>query len=114
MFNGTFAYYAEVPFNIRDGLWNYYAYGIPGGGFLQSAIEGDFFRAMTSADVFWSGKSFKDLAKWIIQYAPSGSYGSPENAKKWMEKTDEERREIMIEFHLRPSVIEILRGEQVA
>lgn len=112
-FNETFTYYAGVPDLIREGLWNYLAYGIPPGGFLTAALRNDFARAMCSADAHWNGKSFKDLGKWILQYMPAYSCGSEETMKEWMKKSDEERRDIMIEYRLRPHEFDILAGRAV-
>ena len=70
--------------------------------------------AMGSADHTWDGRSFKDLAKWIDQYAPRQAYGNRENIEAWQRLTDEERRDIMIELRLRPSEFDILRGLAVS
>lgn len=113
-FNDTFQYYSTVPDGIREGLWNYIAYGIPAGGFCMHVLNNNFLGAMGSADHGWNGRSFKDLAKWIQQYAPPQCYGSREKIEAWQELTDDERLEIMIELKLRPSVVDILRGVGVA
>jgi hypothetical protein len=113
-FNDTFEYYGSVPDAIREGLWNYFAYGIPAGGFCMHVLNNNFLGAMGSADHTWNGNSFKHLAKWITQYAPQQAYGSHEKIQEWMRLTDEERRDIMIELRLRPSVIDILKGVAVA
>lgn len=109
-FNDTFAHYSDIPEGIRIGLWNYLAYGLEPGGFAQGVLENNFLKAATRADHAWNGNSFKNLAKWLINTMPPNSYGNKEIIESWMEKTDEERRDIMIEFRLRPSVIDILMG----
>jgi len=113
-FNDTFLYYESVPEGIREALWNYFAYGIHPGGFLMHILNNNFLGAMGSADHTWTGRSFQHLARWINQYAPRQAYGNAENIKAWQHLTDEERRDIMIELRLRPSVIDILRGVGVA
>jgi hypothetical protein len=113
-FNETFMYYDTIPDGIREGLWNYFAYGISAGGFCMHVLNNNFFGAMGSADHSWNSKSFKDLAKWIQQYAPPQSYGSRENIEAWQGLTDDERLEIMIELRLRPSVVDILKGAAVS
>jgi len=113
-FDDTFLHYDSVPHQIRVGLWNYLAYGIPAGGFCMQVLNNNFMGAMGSADSSWNGRSFKDLALWITWYAPSESFGSDEKIRNWVKKTDLERREIMIELKLRPSVIDILKGDAIA
>lgn len=113
-FNDTFAYYDSVPDAIREGLWNYFAYGISPGGFCMHVLNNNFFGAIGSADHSWNGNSFKHLVKWIEQYAPPRSYGNVENIRVWQRLTDDERRDIMIELKLRPGEFDILRGVAVA
>lgn len=113
-FNDTFVYHDSVPDAIREGLWNYLAYGISPGGFVMNVLLNNFFGAMGSADHSWNGRSFKELAKWIDQYVPVQAYGTREKVELWQSLTDEERRDIMIELSLRPSVVDILRGVAVA
>lgn len=108
-FDDTFRDY-DIPHQIRVGLWNYLAYGIPAGGFCMHVLNNNFLGAMGSADSFWTNRSLKDLALWIIHNAPQPSYGSKENIYAWSKLTDEERRAIMIDYRLRPSVVDILKG----
>jgi predicted Fe-S protein YdhL (DUF1289 family) len=56
----------------------------------------------------------RSMAKWWMNVAPPGSYGSRDAIAEWVAKTDHERRDIMIECNLRPSEFEILRGVAVA
>jgi hypothetical protein len=113
-FNDTFVYYESVPHDIRVGLWNYLAYGISAGGFCMHVLNNNFLGAACSADHSWSGRSFKDLAKWIGQHAPMQAYGNAVNIKSWQGLTNEERQDIMIEIKLRPSEFDILRGDAQA
>lgn len=113
-FNDTFECYSSVPVQIREGLWNYFAYGIQAGGFCMYVLNNNFLGAVCSADHSWDIHSLRDLGKWINHYAPMESYGSLKNINAWQRLTDDERLEIMIERSLRPSVIDILRGVAVA
>jgi hypothetical protein len=113
-FQDTFVYFESIPDLIKETLWNYIAHGLPPGGFVTSVLKNDFCRAMSSADHTWNGKSFKQLAKWIDCYMPSYMRGSEAAMIAWMEKSDEERRDIMIELKLRPNEFDILRGTAVA
>jgi hypothetical protein len=112
-FTATFAYFDSVPDAIREGLWNYMAYGLPPGSFLEAVLKNNFQTAILRADSSWSGRSFKDLAKWIDGNMPSYMRGDEKSMTAWIKKTDEERRDIMIELKLRPNEFDILRGVAV-
>lgn len=112
-FDATFRDY-DIPHQIRVGLWNYLAYGIPAGGFCMHVLNNDFIQAMGSADCHWSSQGLKDLAMWITWNAPRASYGSKEKILAWSMLSDEDRRTIMIDCRLRPSVVDILKGTSVA
>lgn len=109
-FAETFAYFDSIPDAIREGLWNYMAYGLMPGGFMTAVLKNDFFSAMARADHTWNGNSFKQLAKWIDTNMPRYMRGDEESMNKWIAKLDEERRDIMIELKLRPNEFDILRG----
>jgi hypothetical protein len=113
-FNDTFVYHDLVPDAIREGLWNYMAYGLLPGGFMTAVLKNNFSLAMARADHSWNGNSFKQLAKWIDANMPRYMRGDEKSMAEWMAKTDEERRDIMIELKLRPSEFDILRGLAVA
>lgn len=113
-FDETFLYYDSVPVLIREALWYYLAYGIMPGGFLSAALHNDFMAAMCQADASWNGRSFRELAKWMIQYMPPSSYGRSEDIKYWTNLTDWDRLNIMIEYRLRPGEFDILSGKAVS
>jgi len=113
-FKETFTYFDTIPDGIQEGLWNYMAYGLSPGGFMTAVLKNNFQRAMASADHSWSGTSFKQLAKWVDEYMPPYMRGDEASMIAWQEKTDEERRDIMIELNLRPGEFDILRGHAVA
>jgi hypothetical protein len=81
---------------------------------MKAVLENNFFRAMQSADSSWTGRSFKDLAGWVGSSMPMCAYGSPEICIAWMQLSDEERYDIMVEMRLRPNEFDILRGDAVA
>lgn len=112
-FQETFVYCESIPEAIQEALWNYMAYGFEPGGFLTAVLKNDFFSAMARADFSWNGKSFKQLAKWIDTNMPRYMRGDEEAMKVWREKTNEERRDIMIELKLRPNEFDILAGRAV-
>lgn len=100
----------DVPEEMKEAFWNYFAYGWDPGGFGMSILKNDFINAVCRAHPVLSVENLRHIAKWLINYAPTGSFASAENVKSWITKTDEERRDIMIEYQLRPSVVDILKG----
>jgi|GEM_PF-1471547 len=111
-FRATFGY-DTIPDLIQESLWNYLAYGLPPGGFMEAVLKNDFTSAMARADHTWNGRSFKDLARWVEKYVPHYARGTDDIMKKWMKLTDEQRRDIMIDLGLRPGEFEILAGHAV-
>ena len=89
------------------------AYGLPPGGFMEAVLKNDFVGAMSRADSSWNGRSFKDLARWIDKHLPHYVRCSEQSMKNWAQRTDEERRDIMIEIGLRPGEFDILAGRAV-
>jgi 1,2-phenylacetyl-CoA epoxidase PaaB subunit len=113
MFANTFQYFSDIPDAIQSGLWNYLAYGLQPGSFLESVLTNNYVMAMVRADGTWTRRGLHDLAKWILHEAPIDSWGSAEKYNAWRELTDEQRRDIMIEKKLRPHEFEILSGVEV-
>lgn len=114
MFSDTFEYYGRVPIEIREALWNYFAFGFEPGSFIRAVLENDFSRAVTTAHSLLPVESLRQLAKWLGHYAPYKSFGNRERVNAWVELTNEQRRDIMIEHGLRPGVFDVLSGRQSA
>lgn len=113
-FQNTFNYFSSIPDNIQVSLWNYMAYGFTPGSFLEAVLLNDFYTAIARSDGTWTIRGLKDLAKWIDYHIPYELRGTQESMKKWADKTNEERRDIMIELELRPNEFDILRGAAVS
>ena len=109
-FAKTFEYFLGVPPAIKEGLWRYLAYGIEPGSFCHAVLCNDFFAAIPRADSSWNGKNFKDLAKWVMFYAPRESFGSAETVEAWKALDNNTRCDIMVAGQLRPHEFDILRG----
>jgi hypothetical protein len=113
-FADTFlAYYHNVPDELVSGFWNYFAYGIEPGSFGMAVLCNDFVNASCRAHPSLSVATFRDMAKWLINHAPPGSWGNEDNVIAWCRKTDQERLDIMIEYKLRPGEFDILAGRAV-
>jgi DNA replicative helicase MCM subunit Mcm2 (Cdc46/Mcm family) len=65
---------------------------------------------MARADHTWSGRSFKDLSRWIENFMPRHIRLTDSAMSEWRSLTDEVRRDRMIEWKLRPGVFDILKG----
>lgn len=89
------------------------AYGLEPGSFVRAVLENDFLKAACHADDF-SEQCLKNLALWIIHTMPVSSYGNAKAMKSWMDKTDQDRLDLMIEMNLRPNEFDIMRGIAIA
>lgn len=113
-FDSTFEHFPNVPIELREGFWNYFAYGISPGSFGLAVLCNDFLGAAVRAHPSLPSATFRDMAKWLLHHAPRHSFGDKKTVEVWIQKTNQERQDIMIECKLRPSVIDILKGEAVA
>lgn len=112
-FKETFRYY-EFPLELQEAFWNYFAYGWEPGGFGMAILRNNFCDAVCRAHPSLSSENLRHIAKWFANSPPPMSFGSDTKIEAWKALTDDERRDIMIEYRLRPSVIDILKGVAVA
>ena len=110
----TFSMFPAVPVELPSSLWLYFCYGIPPGGFMTAVLCNDFCDAVCRAHPMLTAETLRSLAKWLINCAPSDSFGSADKMRRWQSLTNDERKDIMILYRLRPSVVEILKGEYTA
>jgi hypothetical protein len=103
-----------VPEEMIHAFWLYMCYGIEPGSFGMALLQNSFIDAVIRAHPAITSGSFKALAEWLRFCAPFPAHGSCERVEEWKRLTDDERKEIMIEYGLRPSVIQVLKGEEVA
>lgn len=108
----SFEDYPYIPSDFYNSLWLYFNYGIEPGGFGMAVLHNDFCGAVTRAHPVLTVESMRDLAKWLYNCAPTGSWGSPALVKEWQSKADLYRRDALITCDLRPSVIDVLKGER--
>ena len=113
-FDSTFEHFSNVPYELRDGLWNYFAYGFEPGSFGMAVLCNDFINAACRAHPSLPANTFRDMAKWLLHHAPVDSWGNEEKVIAWCRKTDQERMDIMIEYRLRPHEFDILAGRAVS
>lgn len=76
-----------IPEHTRETLVNYLMKGWEPGGFVESMLAMDMERAVYAAD-FVNGPNMQQIARWIIEYCPSDSWGSYKIVKHWITDTD--------------------------
>jgi hypothetical protein len=73
-----------IPPHMQEGVHNYVMHGVPFGGFLTAVFSNDLMGAAVKTD----DKNLARLADWtrfLYNYVPSRSYGSPERVAAWIE-----------------------------
>ena len=76
----------RIPEHTRETLINYFVHGYSPGGFVTSVLAGDLFLAVGRADI-QNRAELSDIALWIRDNAPSGSWGSYEQVDHWLKDT---------------------------
>ncbi len=112
LFVETLKDYQMIPHDMAESYWLYLNYGLYPGSFGTFVLTNNFSSAVNCAHRSLSADTFRDLANWISDYFPRTCRGSDENMVKWKALTDDQRRDILIEYRLRPSVIDILSGKE--
>lgn len=69
--------------HTRETLEHYLLQGLQPGGFVSAMLAMDMQRALRSADTA-NRDSMWVIGRWIIEYAPEGSWGSYEHIKFWI------------------------------
>lgn len=106
----------EVPKEYFDPIYNYMVHGFEPGSFYSAVLANDFFRAIQSSHPANNVQALKNLTGWIRSTMGHGIFwGSEEVVQKWLEMTEEQRREKLERLHLvipeKEEVMMILRGD---
>ena len=72
-----------IPEHMHDGIISYLTQGRPQGSFLTAVLSNDLIDAFVRADHINSANMF-NWVKYLYNYAPPSSYGSPEKVKDWL------------------------------
>lgn len=100
-----------VPLELQEAFWNYFMYGLEPGGFGMAILRNDFVDAVCRAHRSLTADHFREIALWFSNTRlPRDSYGSDDNIEKWKRLSNEERRIIMEDLKLCPTVFDVLRG----
>jgi hypothetical protein len=101
----------NVPLEMQDAFWNYFMYGWEPGSFGMAILRNDFFAAVCHAHPSLTAEHLRDIARWFYNIRlPGAAYGSDEKINAWKKLTDEERKEIMEDLRLCPTLFDILRS----
>ena len=76
--------YDKAP-NLADGLERYIEHGVPPGHFLTKVLENDLLGACERADST-NRRILFEFVFWLVNYAPSECWGSPEKVDAWLDK----------------------------
>lgn len=72
-----------IPPYMWGGVERYMIHRIPPGHFLTAVFSNDLIGAFARADDE-NGANMRRYAQFLYNYAPRGSYGSPEAVRAWL------------------------------
>ncbi len=72
-----------IPEHMRAGMERYMEQGVNPGSFLTAVLSNDLVVAALCADSI-NRPRLHDYCMWLYNYAPSGSFGSPEAVNNWI------------------------------
>ncbi len=80
-----------VPEHLRDGFIRYFVHGVPTGSGIRRVLEnGPMFEVVAGLDDE-SLRGLRSIVKFIYNFAPAKSHGSPEAVAAWIEAHREPR-----------------------
>lgn len=74
--------YTSLPAHMQDAMRRYVEHGIPPGSFLTAVLSNDMMEAARRADDV-NLHSFPAYARFLINEAPCGCFGSPGAFQAW-------------------------------
>lgn len=81
-----------IPDHTAEALEHYFLNGWRPGGFVEACLAGDLFRAVTVADHVNKDYIY-GVTKWIVEFAPQGSYGGYDRIDEWCDANNEFRKQ---------------------
>ena len=79
-----------IPDHMHGAIIRYYENGLEPGHFLTAVINNDLREACARADDFNKHKLF-NYVLWFYNHGPSGSWGYPGAAERWIKQFHEEK-----------------------
>ena len=83
--DGIYGKWELIPDYMQGGLSRYLSRGIIPGGFLTAVLCNDLTEACAKADDRNRHRLY-DYIYFLYNYAPHGSWGSPDNFAAWIER----------------------------
>lgn len=75
-------FWVDIPEHMRSGFAAYFKNGQAGGSFQQAVLGNDLIHAFETADRI-NTLHLRDYAAFLVNNAPTGSYGSKKNVDGW-------------------------------
>jgi hypothetical protein len=72
-----------IPKRMQGAIIRYYERGLQPGNFLAAVIQNDLREAVDRADDE-NVRLLKEYVMWFYNWAPSGSWGSVDNYRRWL------------------------------
>lgn len=80
-----------VPDHTQEALCRYLFDGLRPGGFLECVLTNDLYGAVQRADTA-NYQALAEIVVWILNHAPSESYGEPEQMNFWLSEHADDLR----------------------
>jgi hypothetical protein len=100
--------WGHVHEDCRDAIFNYLVHGYEPGGFLTAVITNDLRRAACVAD-FENIERLGHVARFVAHALPEICTGSWNAMSYWMQLSEREREEILIEVRLLPTLFDVIK-----
>ena len=68
---------------VQQALVNYFVRRLPPGSFLTAVLSNNLMDAAVCADII-NAHHLTDIAKWVANRAPTGSWSSREHVASWL------------------------------
>ena len=75
-----------LPDVSQEALKNYFLYALQPGGFLTSLLSCDPWPDVISRADHWNKPILGKYLNWLQEFAPAGSWGSPDIVADWLAK----------------------------
>ena len=100
LFWESFYQYRDIPQEWQKELFNYIVLGYSPGGFHTAVFAGDLMGAASRTHVSNSWKAIVAMCAWLINEAPTQSWGSYKNVEIWLYLPRSTRIKILEEWKL--------------
>ena len=90
----------RVDKDFADPMFNYLVYGYGPGSFFTAVLANDFISAMARSHPGNTITALKALTGWMCDCMPREAWGSYDNVKAWMARTETDRRQVLIMHNL--------------